>query len=134
MNAFDFVVAVATGSTMATILTAKDVAFVQGVAAFGLPIAMQFVVTWLGVRVPWWRRFVTGDPRLLLYDGEFIAAAMRDARVTEADVLAAIRSAGHGDRSGIRAVVLETDASFSVIVRGSTGDGPSLTGLDRSDS
>lgn len=134
MNAFDFVVTIALGSTMATILTAKDVSFVQGVAAFGLLIAMQFVVTWLGVRVAWWRRFMTGDPRLLFYDGEFLAAAMRDARVTEADVLAAIRAAGYGDRSGIGAVVLETNATFSVIIHGSTDDGSSLAGLDRSES
>ena len=40
---------------------------------------------------------------------------MRRARVTDEEILAAARSAGVVRQSDIRAVILETDGSFSVI-------------------
>ena len=47
MNAFDFVVTVALGSTLATVLLSKDVPLAEGVLAFALLIALQFAVAWL---------------------------------------------------------------------------------------
>ena len=51
MNALEPVVTVALGSTLATMLLGKDVALAEGAAAFATLIALQFVVTWSGVRV-----------------------------------------------------------------------------------
>lgn len=120
MNAFDLIVTVALGSTLATVLLTKDVALADGALAFALLIGLQFVVTWSSVRVQWVRQLVTGEPLLLLYRGEFLPAALRRARVTEAEVHAAVRSAGLASLGKAEAVVLETDGSFS-IVRTSTG-------------
>lgn len=131
MNAFDLIVTVALGSTLATILLSKDVALAQGVLAYVLLIGMQFIVTWFSVRTRWVRRLVTGEPSLLLYQGELLPAALRKARVTEDEIRAAVRAAGLATLDEVEAVVLETDASFSVI-QGSVGDSrrSSLTGLE----
>ena len=115
MNAFDWVVTVALGSTLATILLNKDVALAEGALAFALLIGMQFIVTWSSVRVRWVRRLVTGEPRMLLYRGEFLSDAMQHARVTEDEVRAAVRSAGLTNLEAAEAVILETDGSFSVV-------------------
>ncbi len=53
MNAFDMVVTVALGSTLATILLNRDVALAEGVLVFALLIGMQYLVTWSSVRMPW---------------------------------------------------------------------------------
>jgi uncharacterized membrane protein YcaP (DUF421 family) len=50
MNAIDLVVTVALGSTLATVLLAKDVALAEGALAFALLISPQFAVTWFSVR------------------------------------------------------------------------------------
>jgi uncharacterized membrane protein YcaP (DUF421 family) len=50
MNAFDFVVTVALGSTLAAVFLSKNVALAEGVLAFALLIGLQFVITWLSVR------------------------------------------------------------------------------------
>ncbi len=118
MNAFDLVVTVALGSTLASILLNKDVAWAEGTVAFALLIGLQFVITWSSVRWGWVRRTVTGEPALLLYRGERLPSAMRIARVTEDEVRAAVRSAGLATLEEAEAVVLETDGSFSVVRRG----------------
>ena len=65
LNAFDFVVTVALGSTLATVLLSKDVALADGALAFALLIGLQFVVTWSSVRARWVRQLVTGEPLIL---------------------------------------------------------------------
>ncbi len=94
MNAFDLVVTVALGSTFATILLSRDVSLAQGVLALALLIALQYAVTWSSVRVAWVRKLVTGEPALLFYRGRFLGEALRKARVTEAELRAAVRASG----------------------------------------
>ncbi len=129
MNAFDFVVTVALGSTLATVLLTKDVSLAEGVLAFALLIGLQFAVTWSSVRVRWVRRMVTGEPLMLMYRGDFLKSALRDGRVTEDEVRAAVRSAGLESLSKVHAVVLETDGSFSIVRSGEEGGGSSLAGV-----
>ena len=129
MNAFDLVVTVALGSTLATVLLNKNVALAEGALAFALLIGLQFIVTWSSVRARSIRRLVTGEPRMLLYRGEFLSGALRSARVTEDEVRAAVRAAGLPDMSAAEAVVLETDASFSVVRRSEGGEASSLSGV-----
>lgn len=115
MNAFDLIVTVALGSTLATVLLSKDVALAEGAVAMGLLISLQFIITWFSVRTAWVRRLVTGEPLMLLYRGEFITTSMRKARVTQDEVQSAIRGSGIADVTAVEAVVLETDGSMSVI-------------------
>ena len=115
MNAFDLVVTVALGSTLATILLSKDVPLAEGVAAFLLLAGLQFAVTWTSVRSVRFRRWIKADPRPLLRDGLMLDEALRSERVTRDEVEAAIRGAGYLGPEQIALVTLETDGSMSVV-------------------
>jgi uncharacterized membrane protein YcaP (DUF421 family) len=69
MNAFDFVVTVALGSTLATVLLSKQVPLAEGVLALGLLIFLQFIITWLSVRSPAVSSLIKAEPRLLFFKG-----------------------------------------------------------------
>lgn len=127
MNAFDLIVTVALGSTLATMLLSKDVSLAEGALAFALLISLQFLVTWSAVRVGWVKRFVTGEPQMLLHQGTFLPRAMRRSRVTEEEIRAAVRGAGSAQLEDVEAVVLETDGSFSVVVSGNVRSASSLS-------
>ena len=77
MNAFDLIVTVALGSTLATVLLSKDVALADGAVAMGLLISLQFIISWTSVRFSWVRRLVTGEPLMLLYQGEYLPHSLR---------------------------------------------------------
>lgn len=117
MNAFDLIVTVALGSTLATVLLSKNVALAEGALAFAVLIGLQFIVTWSSVRARWVRQLVTGEPRMLYYQGKLLPDALRTARVTVDEVEAAVRSSGLASLDGASAVILETDGSFSVVKR-----------------
>jgi uncharacterized membrane protein YcaP (DUF421 family) len=117
MNAFDLIVTVALGSTLATVLLSKDIALAEGALAFAVLIGLQFIVTWTSVRVRWVRQLVTGEPRMLYYQGKLLPDALRTARVTVDEIEAAVRSRGMASLEDADSVILETDGSFSVIKR-----------------
>ena len=54
---------------------------------------------------------------------------MRQSRVTEGEIRAAVRSQGVASLKDVEAVVLETDGSFSVVRRGNGQSGSSLDGI-----
>jgi uncharacterized membrane protein YcaP (DUF421 family) len=115
LNAFDLIVTVALGSTLATVLLSKSVALVEGLAAFALLAGLQYLVAWLSVRSQRFSDLVKSEPTLLLHRGRFLEGAMRAQRVTRAEILAALRSSGAIEAGQVVAVVLETDGSLSVI-------------------
>ncbi len=126
MNAFDLVITVSLGSTLASITLSQDVALSQGVLAPALLIGLQFVITWSSVRVAWLRRFVTGEPALLLYRGGILDDALLRQRVTKDEIHAAVRSSCIHALDTVEALVPETGGSFSVVPRGEKNRSPSL--------
>jgi uncharacterized membrane protein YcaP (DUF421 family) len=114
LNAFDLVVTVALGSTLATVLLSKSVALAEGVVAMALLVFLQFVITWLSVRSPGFQSLVKSEPTLLVHQGRFLEGAMRSQRITRDEIMAALRSNGVPDAADVAAVVLETDGTMAV--------------------
>lgn len=135
MNAFDLVVTVALGSTLAATVMNDQVALVEGFAAFAILALLQYAATFLSVRWKPVRDAVKSDPSLLFYDGRFVERTMVRERVTQEEVYAAIRAKGHAAVADVSAVVLETDGSFSVIAGSDRPDTlRNVTGVSRPQS
>lgn len=114
LNAFDLVVTVALGSTLATVILSTDVSLSEGLLALSLLVFLQYVVTWSSVRVPLVRHLAKSEPTLIYRDG-FLGSAMRRQRVTRTEVEQAARSQGYSSLQQVSAVVLESDGSMSVL-------------------
>jgi len=126
MNAFDLVVTVALGSTLATILLSRDTPLAAGVTALALLIGLQYAVASLTVRSRLIRDLAQSEPRLLVLRGQFLQAAMLDERLGRDDILAALRKQGIGGVRDVEALILETDGSFSVVSAVSKGESTTL--------
>lgn len=124
LNAFDLVVTVALGSTLATVLLNRSVALAEGIAAFALLAGLQYSVAWLSVRFARFNALAKSEPTLLLHRGRFLDRAMQGQRVTREEVISALRASNVARPEDAAAVVLETDGSLSVISASSAGCGP----------
>jgi uncharacterized membrane protein YcaP (DUF421 family) len=114
LNAFDLVVTVALGSTLSSILLDQSIALAEGAAALAVLIFLQFVVSFLSVRWKSFARFVRSSPSALVENGRCRQATMRDERITEEEVLSAIRASGGHSITEASSVVLESDGTISV--------------------
>lgn len=131
LNAFDLIVTIALGSTLATILLSADVSWAEGAVALALLTGLQVVVAWTVTRWPRSRLVVTSRPTLVFVDGRPLADVLVEQRVSMADLRQAVRSSGSGDLSTVAAVVLETDGSLSVIPGDKAGDRSALDEVAR---
>ena len=114
LNAFDFVVTIAIGSTLASVITSSTLSLVDGLVALGLLVGMQFIVTAASVRLPWVNDVVKAEATLLVRNGELLPRAMRRQRITSDEIEAAIRQSGGRGVEDAEAVFLETDGSLAV--------------------
>lgn len=126
LNAFDLVVTVALGSTLATILLSADVSWAQGVAAFGVLATLQALVSWTTAHTGHGRSVITAAATVLVRDGVLDEAALRGQRLTHGEVRQALRSSGVGGLDIVGAVVLESDGTLTVVTRDAVGDGWAL--------
>lgn len=115
LNAFDLIVTIAIGSTLASIITTKTLALVEGLTALLLLVLMQLVVTAASVRFKPVDALVKAEPTLLLRGGRPLPEAMRRQRVTQGEIEATARAAGVERLDQLEAVFLETDGSLTAL-------------------
>ena len=115
MNAFDFIVTIALGSTFATVILSKSVSISEGILTFGLLILLQYIITFCSSRSQRVSDLVKSAPTLMVYRGHLIKANMLKERIDEDEIWAVLRKGGHSTLEEVDAIVLETDGSLSVI-------------------
>ena len=116
MTPFDFVVTVASGSLLAGAGQASNWAsFLQCLAALAALFAGQYILGQLRRRSATVRSLLSNEPILLMRNGEFIDAALRQTRVTRSDIIAKLRESNALRLEKVRAVVLETTGDISVL-------------------
>ena len=119
MKEFDFIVTVALGSTLTTVLLNKYVSLIEGLTALSLLILLQYIIAALSVRSTRFSNFVSFELTLLFFSGTFLKKAMIKERVTEDEVRSVIRSQGFASLEEVEAVVMESNGQFSVVTKGS---------------
>ncbi|MBK6263911.1 DUF421 domain-containing protein [Marivirga sp. S37H4] len=126
MNAFDFIVTIALGSTLATVILNKDISLADGSVAFFALIFLQFAITWLSVRSGKFKRLITSEPVLVLYKGELQKKVIKQERITIEEIHLAVRQKGIADLKAIDIMILETTGEFTVIPKIETSETESI--------
>jgi uncharacterized membrane protein YcaP (DUF421 family) len=131
MNMFDFVVTIAFGSILASMLVSRNVTLAQGIAGFATLILAQLVVTFISVRSDAFRNLVKGTAAILYYDGQWYRGRMLKERITEGEMRAAARGAGLGGMGEVGAIILETNGDLSVVQKSQMQGEPTLPDRER---
>lgn len=121
MNAFDFIITIAMGSAFGRLLTAKQVSLAEGFVTFALLVSLQYIVSWFEARSEKFASFVTGNPTLLYYQGQFLEREMKKQRVRKTEMLSAARAQKLENLDQVEAIIIETSGSLSVIKKSDKG-------------
>lgn len=117
MNAFDYIVTYALGSLLATISLNQEIPMLNGMAAMGLLLIFQYIVTWASSRKQGIRKWVTSSPRLIVYKGEVLEGALKEERLTEEELFISMRKNGVGSLDKVEMAVLESNGTISILSR-----------------
>lgn len=124
ISSIDFAITIAIGSVIASTMTTRDPALLQGVVALALLYAVQAAVAAGRERFGWFSSIVDNEPLLLMHDGKVIEENMRKGKMTMVDLRAKLREANVVNRDHVLAVVMETTGDVSVL------HGPPEEGFD----
>jgi uncharacterized membrane protein YcaP (DUF421 family) len=126
MNAFDFIVTVALGSTLATVTLSKDIPLIDGIVGFAVLIILQYIITWLSVRYEPIQHLIKANPTLLFYQGQHLEHQMKVERITKEEILSAVREQGIISLDDVEAVVLETEGNLSILKKSDSNNNSAL--------
>lgn len=115
MNNFDWIVTVAIGSLTASGIILDSVSISEALLAIALLLGAQYLLTKGFLASGKLTKLAKASPTLLVYKGQFIQPAMETERVRASEVMAALRKQGLISVEEAQYVVLETNATFSVI-------------------
>jgi uncharacterized membrane protein YcaP (DUF421 family) len=115
LTPFAYLVVALLGSAVETGMYHASGALWAGLASAATVIAADRATSALMCRWPRLRRLLVTAPVVLIHDGRLIPAHLRRARMTEADVRAAIRARGYDDLADVRLAVLEPSGRVGVV-------------------
>lgn len=115
MTPFDLTLLLLLSNSVQNAMTGPDTSLVGGlVAAFTLLVLNYVIAEGAGMNRKF-RRFVQGEPSLLIHDGRAIEAHMAKEHVTEDELMRALREHGVATVADVSIAVLEVDGSISVL-------------------
>ena len=120
MNAFDFVVTIALGSILSSVILNKSIPLSEGLLAIALLIFLQYILTFISVRSKYFKQLISSTPTILFYKQEILEDVLRKQRITHDEIHNAIREAGFSDYSQIFSIILEPTGDITVIGQSNT--------------
>ncbi|MEM1256027.1 MAG: YetF domain-containing protein [Cyanobacteria bacterium P01_H01_bin.21] len=118
MNNFDWIVTVAIGSLTASGIILDSVTVSEAFMAIALLLGAQYLLTKGLFASGRLTKLAKARPTLLVHDGQFIHEAMKKERVMDSEIMAALRENGLISVTEAKWVILENDATLSVIPKG----------------
>jgi uncharacterized membrane protein YcaP (DUF421 family) len=86
-----------------------------GIAAAGTLLILNYLIAELSGGNRRFRKFVEGQPSLLVHDGEVLTAHMAREHVSMDELKRALREHGIGEVKDVALAVLEVDGSISCV-------------------
>lgn len=123
-NAFDFVVSVALGSTLAYMMLAM-VPLVEGTLVLLIIIGLQYFFAKLVRLSERMEDVINASPRMLFYKGQFLEDNMRKEVITMKELFSVIRQEGVSNLENVLAIIIEANGELSVVKKSDYADGVS---------
>lgn len=119
LSAFDMILLITVGDLVSQGIVQEDYSLTAAIIAVATFSVAGIVLSSVSIRVPAFRPWIAGRPRVVVRDGEPLLDTLRGERMTIQDIHEAAREQGIRRMSDIELCVLETDGGFSFFTTGS---------------
>jgi uncharacterized membrane protein YcaP (DUF421 family) len=115
MTPFDLTLLLLISNAVQNAMTGPDTSLLGGVIAACTLLLMNYVVAEVSGGNRRFRRFIEGQPTLLIHDGQIISSHMAREHVSADELRRALREHGIADYHDVALAVLEVDGSISCL-------------------
>ena len=112
---FDYIVGITIGSIAASIAVDRSIGVIDGIIATVVWAAMPIIIGYVAVKNIFFRRFVDGEPKVVIKNGVIINKNMLREKYNTGDLLMQLREKGVFDITEVEFAVLEPDGELSVL-------------------
>jgi len=116
LNLFDFIITIALGSMLASMIVDESTTIVDGFAALSMLLLAQYIITWIALRWSNVANIINPRPTVVYQEGEFLFERMKQVHITEDELLAEIRQKGVACLDDVYAIVIESNGVVSVLL------------------
>jgi uncharacterized membrane protein YcaP (DUF421 family) len=122
LSPFDLVILLIISETVDGSLIGDDHSLTGGLVSAATLVAIVQIVGYITWRSRRAEKFVDGVPRILAKHGEVDDMMLSREQVTRAELMEALRREGHASLVKVRAAVLETDGTITILSRTGESD------------
>jgi uncharacterized membrane protein YcaP (DUF421 family) len=115
MTPFDLTLLLLISNAVQNAMTGSDTSLLGGVVAASTLLVLNYLVAELSGGNRRFRKFVQGQPSLLVHDGEIITAHMAKEHVSMDELHRSLREHGIASAKDVALAVLEVDGSISCL-------------------
>jgi uncharacterized membrane protein YcaP (DUF421 family) len=117
LTVIDLVVILVLGSAVETAMIHGNTSLPVGLVSAATLLILNRLLTLAFLRSPRLSHLVNGGPVLIVNNGKVLEEHLLRAGMTETDLVEALRSRGFDGPADVRAAVLETDGTVSVVAQ-----------------
>jgi uncharacterized membrane protein YcaP (DUF421 family) len=117
MTPFELIVLVVIGDLIQQGITQNDFSVTGAVIAVSTIAFWALVFSWASYLWPRAERFLEGEPRVIVRDGELLEGNLRRNRLTQSEIESEMRLAGIGHMDDVAWAILEPRGKISFIQR-----------------
>ena len=115
LEPFDLILLIVLGDSIQQGLTQDDYSVTGAVIAVGTIAVLQLILSYSAWRFRWARSFLSGDPIVLMQDGEMIDRNLRRERITPEELAEQARGQQIASLADVQWAVFEPSGSISFI-------------------
>jgi len=117
LTPFDLVVLLIISNVVQNAVIGNDNSLGGGLLGAAVILGLNFLVVEVSYRFKSARRFLEGEPALLVHNGRILHENLKRERITMEDLMGALRRSGVGDPHQVRFAVLEENGQISVVAK-----------------
>ena len=115
LSILELIVVLMLGSAVETALIAGNKSLLAGIVSVSTLLILNRLFSMLFLRWKWLRRIFVGNPKLVYCHGRYIKKNIKQAGLTEEDILEGIRRRGYDDPDRVLYAVFEAGGKITVI-------------------
>jgi uncharacterized membrane protein YcaP (DUF421 family) len=115
LSVIDLVIIIVMGSAVETAMVNGDTSLQAGLVCAATLLVANRTLAFLVFRSRRLRKFVVGNPMILVHDGKFLEDHLRRAGLTQDDVMEALREREENHLEDIHFAILEVDGTINVV-------------------
>lgn len=120
LSTFELLLYVTMGDLVQQAVTQQDASVTGALIAISVFAVLTVALSWVQWRFPRARSVVNGTPVIVVRDGARVERAVRQQRLSDADLFAAARQQGIRSLDEVELAVLEADGRISFFTRDET--------------